>query len=152
MKKTCTLCKKEKEITLFGKSKSFKSGYNSRCKECLYEKHRQFREANPSYRREYYLANKEKSAENSKRYYAEHREHLYALHRKAAKKNPELMRAYIKKSETKGRTELCDTYIRKMLSQYSTIGRADIPQILVEAKREQLKLLRSIKNGKSKNN
>lgn len=150
--KTCKACRKTKTIELFPKNKKYKNGYEARCKECIYAKQKEFRKANPNYRHEYYLANKEKNNAQSAKWFKENKEYIQQKRKKQRQTNPEAYRVYTKKYEDKSRKELTDTYIRKTLSQYSTIGRADIPQVLVEAKREQLKLLRSIKNGKDTNN
>ncbi len=62
--KVCTLCKKEKEITLFYKRKEYTDGLDCYCKECKNKKSREHYwnniEANREYHRLYKLRNKEK--------------------------------------------------------------------------------------------
>jgi hypothetical protein len=149
--KPCSVCKKVKDVTLFGRDKNYKHGYSSKCKECLYAKGKADREANPTYRHDYYIANKESSNAQSREWYQKNKDYKNAMNKKWVQNNREVMREYHRKAQQKERSELGDSYIRKTLSQYSTIGRADIPQYLVEAKREHIKLTRSIKNAKSKN-
>jgi hypothetical protein len=149
--KPCSKCKKVKDVSLFGRDSNYKNGYSARCKECLYAKGKAYREANPTYKHDYYMANKERSNTLSKKWDQANRARKTATAKKLREANAEQYREYANEWQTKERQELGDSYIRKTLSQYSTIGRADIPQYLVEAKREHIKLTRSIKNDKSKN-
>ncbi len=59
--KTCTKCKKTKELKLFNKKKQRKDGYSSTCSECDLAYHRQYRQKNAKElakkKREYYLRN-----------------------------------------------------------------------------------------------
>ena len=150
-KKACSKCKKVKDVTLFGRDSHYKNGYSARCKECLYAKGKAAREANPTYRHDYYMDTKKKSNAQSREWYQKNKERRLAKAKEWTQANREVARELSRKHESVSRKELNDSYIRKTLSQYSTLGRADIPQYLVEAKREYIKLTRSIKNAKSKN-
>ena len=55
MKKTCGICKEEKDISAFSKANNKKCGYQSKCKECQKE-----------YHKGHYLRNKDKYIEKAK--------------------------------------------------------------------------------------
>ena len=57
---------------------------------------------------------------------------------------------YIKKYDKKIKENLEDVYIRKILSSGSILKRGDIPQELVEAKRQHLKFKAILKENESK--
>ena len=85
MEKTCTICTKTKELTLFRKDKNSKSGYAQPCKECDAERHRTRYAKNPekakAWMREHYKRNKKKYHKKSAEY---------------IKRNPEKNRAHMK--------------------------------------------------------
>jgi hypothetical protein len=49
--KFCSRCFKEKEITNFGKNRSYKDGYRPSCKECRNKYEKTFRDNNEEYRK-----------------------------------------------------------------------------------------------------
>lgn len=76
--KTCTGCKVSKSLDLFGKDKNKKSGYTSRCKDCMANSSRSYRAANPDKSRkitfEYRQRNLEKERERYTNYNKKHPE------------------------------------------------------------------------------
>ena len=59
MKKTCTKCRIEKDVSEFHKQKNGKYGVRGDCKDCV---------------KKYYKENKEKISKQKKEYYEENRE------------------------------------------------------------------------------
>jgi hypothetical protein len=62
-----------------------------------------------------------------------------------AKQNPEKVKAYSRKNEKRYAKQLTDSYVRRLLRQHNQLDAADIPQPLVEVKREEIKLKRLLK-------
>ena len=75
--KTCTKCKAEKDLSLFGKDKSKKSGLTSRCKDCNAKDAREARAKDP-----------EKSRNTTKRYRQRNLEKERARYTRYNKQNP----------------------------------------------------------------
>jgi hypothetical protein len=73
MKKICSRCKEEKDIELFVKDKSRKSGYISRCKKCV-----------TKCSQEYAAKNKNKRAITSRSYYEKNKQYIRDRERVAA--------------------------------------------------------------------
>jgi hypothetical protein len=91
--KCCTKCKKTKPLELFGKDKHKKSGYTSRCKECMAEDARKYRasdvEKSRSIAKKYRERNLDKERTRYNRYNKENpevRAHHAALRRAKTKK------------------------------------------------------------------
>jgi len=93
--KQCTKCKEVKPLKLFGKDKFKKSGYTSRCKECMAEDARKYRVSDP-----------EKSRTTSKKYRERNADKERARYTRYNKENPEV-RAYhaaLRRAKTKKAT------------------------------------------------
>lgn len=174
--KTCNICRVEKPITDFHKSKSQKFGVTSICKICACAKAKEWKLNNPDKvlinrkkptevlknrerAKEWAKNNPEKYKERQDKYRIENADALKAkksnyqkenwdarknYHKKWCNKNQKHVRTYCKTQLARSRKNLDDWYIRSMLSQNSTLKSSDIPQGLVEAKKEQIKIKRLI--------
>ena len=109
--------------------------------------------------RAYYIANKERirarSAEYRKSHLAEERK-ANAAWRNANRERSNEIKANWKKAhpdkvnarEKMLRDNLSDDYIRRKMAQHTTMKSRDIPQTLVDAHRELLRLKRELRNEK----
>ena len=130
MTKPCSKCKQLLPKESFGKHAYRKDGLNHKCKDCNRQYNRQY-SAKESYK-----------AQRSK-----HRR-AHAGERNAEcvawrKNNTEKSKIYAART----RARLPDGLIRRRLCEKTSLAPADIPQVLVEAKREQLRIIREIKKG-----
>ena len=89
-----------------------------------------------------YEANREKILENQKKYKEENKDKIKERRRKYYEKN--------KKYQEKRRKDLSDTYIKTLLIQKANLTFKDIPQGLIEAQRELIKIKRFIKRENQK--
>ena len=105
--KTCSKCKKAKDINQFSKSKSTYDGFYPYCKKCDSIVSSKFRQDN--------------------------KEHIYKT-----------KKAYNEKQNK----ELGDYYVKQCLLRGTILKSKDIPQEVVEAKRDHLKLKRIIREEK----
>lgn len=80
--KTCTKCKKEKEITEFYKHKGKKDGLKSWCKECHLEDSRKRESKYNETRKKYRNENKEEYREKKKEYYREKKDDILESNKK----------------------------------------------------------------------
>jgi hypothetical protein len=67
--------------------------------------------------------------------------------RRWRKKYPEKRRELCKRAYIKSRKNLTDSYVKKLLVQKSSLSHYDIPSGLIEAKRQQLKLIREVRSS-----
>jgi len=65
--------------------------------------------------------------------------------KRLTKRDTEKRRLYDRKRKQNQRDELHTTYIKQLLTQGTVLNAADIPQELIEAKREHIKLGRKLK-------
>jgi hypothetical protein len=90
--KKCCSCKLELPLDNFYKDSSRRDGLNSKCKPCVYTKHRKYKEKNPDVikaeKQRYYAKNKNKF----RRHYSDNREQILA----AAKQNRTGKEGYLK--------------------------------------------------------
>lgn len=87
----------------------------------------------------------------SREYRIEHHAQVLAYNRRYYRKNRKERIAFSVSWERKGREIISDSYVRELLCEYRTTLRPrDIPQSLVEAKREQLRLKREIRKCRSR--
>lgn len=70
----CGKCHEIKTADCFHKHKNEKDGVQTKCKQCISEMNRQYRENNPDYKRQYSENNKEKISETNRQYYENHKE------------------------------------------------------------------------------
>jgi hypothetical protein len=130
--KICTLCGKTKPLTEYGKKTKYHDGMDPWCKSCKRERDVARYHANP-----------EAAYQRARAYLLAH---------------PEQAKAYKQKSAAKTRTEqrqkrrgeiatLGDSYVRQLFCEGNSLSHADIPQCLVDARRELIQLKRALKNG-----
>jgi hypothetical protein len=155
--KTCTKCKIEKQDDCFYIDRG---KLMPRCKECTKEARRLFIIANP-----------EKEAAHQRQYREKNRAALNEKNKKWASENKELMQQYKKKwrdcNKEKAKEieknwamnnkekrsgylkkkiqELRDNYVAHRIIAGSTLQISDVPQALIELKRQHILLKREIK-------
>lgn len=113
-KKFCSNCKEKKSLDQFYKNKSREDGVTTRCKKCVGEKSKEWREKNPEKSKEQQRKSykkhrnkriielkeyKKKNSEEQKKYNKENRERINAGKRRRYKKNPEKAKEYNKKNK-----------------------------------------------------
>lgn len=138
--KWCPGCKAMKPIDSFGRHA--RDGYRSRCKVCVKEAEKTGLWSHGT---------KEAAAAAKKRwrvrYYENNRESILQKaidwQRNNPQKNLDVRRSYRLRSSE----ELSDAYVRNRLAERSALSPRDIPQCLVDVKREQLRLLRALKEN-----
>ena len=112
MRKICSKCKQELDVSFFGKSKSSKDGYYCYCKNCskkYREEHRerdkqrylQNRDSILAYKKEYAKKNSDKIREKQRAYRESHREELSFKQKDRQQKNKE--KYYYTKHKLSGR-------------------------------------------------
>lgn len=92
--KTCSKCKKSKELICFYKNKSRADGFNYECKQCVNELQRKHRQANA-----------EKIAERDRKYRQANAEKVAALNRKYRQANPKKLADFQRKWYQKQKQE-----------------------------------------------
>ena len=171
-KKVCTQCGEEKPAAEFSLRNASKDGLAARCKSCLVEYRRRYREENKeklsANKRRYYEENKEKLCANKRRYREENKEKVSASKRRYYEENKEKVsakdRRYYEENKEKlsaNRRRYCeenkekvsankrryrealpDPYVKRMLG---ATPNTPIPQPLIEAKRFHLRILRELR-------
>ena len=92
--KTCTKCGETKPLTEFGKQKATKDGYAYKCKSCMNEYSRHWREENRERIKQYRQENKEAIAERNKRWREENKETAREYGRQWREENREHIKQY----------------------------------------------------------
>ena len=132
--KTCRTCNQAKPADAY-------RGTRSACRECENAR-----------RREWYAAQAVKPYQRPemkayyRHWYSAHAESVKARAVEWTKANPDKRRDVCRENMARQRAKLNDAYVRRMLAQSIGLKAADIPQPLVEAQRELLKIKRYI-NG-----
>lgn len=116
--KTCTNCQQEKPLDDYYKEKRVADGRQAQCKECMQQRRREYRKANPSADKLYYQANREKLLTNKKLAYATNDERRQAYQ--------ETMRQYYLKNqeEIKVKVQIYAEANKKKLAEYRKIYRS----------------------------
>lgn len=131
--KTCRTCNQAKPLDAY-------RGTRSMCLACEHAR-----------RREWYAAQtvKPHQREDMKAYYREwyaaHSDEVKARATEWAKANPDKRRDVCRENMARQRNKLNDAYVRRMLAQSVGLKAEAIPQSLVEAQRELLKIKRYIR-------
>lgn len=170
--KHCTKCDTDQPEENFHAAKRSRDGMQPWCKACRSahakathdtEKQREYRAANAaairSSKQEYLQANREKERARIKRWARANPDKARAIKRRHAEKHGEgdilRLQQFIAENPGRkniGRKELRDAYIAYVMTRRSKLLiPADIPQTLIELKRQQLKLLRELKRTKHEN-
>lgn len=154
--KTCRCCQTAKPADQYSLDRRSTDGLAWRCKTCAAEHHRAWYASNRSRViakvNQWQQANPERAAARKKAYAQRHPDRIkasataYARSEKARQRqreNPN-RRAYTTQRNRESIANLTDPYIRRLLSQNTQLSTTEIPQPLVEAHRELLKLKRAI--------
>ena len=116
MNKKCSKCKEIKSLDKFYKHREAKDGFNGACKYCK-------KEYQKNYNKDYKLKNKERIKKDRKKYRL-------------------VNKSKIKDYREKIVNELSDVYIKGLLVSNSSLLCGDIPQCLIDAKRQELQIKR----------
>ena len=118
------------------------------CRECEIKRRKKVSPYNAEYRRAYYLANKEKSKEQSHQHYLANKESYAERGKKWRQENPEKNREYSRKNYWKGKEVLSDAFVKHLLTSSAankiTLSKKVMPKELIELKRAYLLLKRAI--------
>ena len=100
--------------------------------------------------REWYWADPDRAREKTKRWRLENHDKKLAYQRYWVSNN----KAHISRKDKERSDNLTDSYVRGIITKVEggpkTMSNSDVPQALVEAKRIQLMILRSVKDEKCK--
>jgi hypothetical protein len=152
--KTCSTCKELKPLFEFSKDKKAKDGLCYRCKSCSSLMMKDWYAANRdrliAKARAFELANPEIANQKKREYAERHRERTRKAKRKYAAKPEVLERlrkdpkrvAYQKQRRNNDRKNLADSYVRRIMAQHLSITGSQLPQALVDAHREVMKIKR----------
>lgn len=131
--KTCRTCNQPKPADAY-------RGTRSMCRECEHARKREWYAAQPV---------KPHQREGTKAYYrdwyAANAESVKARAVEWTKAHPTERAAVCRENMRRDRDRLGDRYVRRMLAQEIGVRSADIPQPLVEAQRELLKIKRYLR-------
>lgn len=131
--KNCIHCRQSKPLEAF-------RGSRSKCKACENARRMERYQAN----REHEIASMK---QRNRAMYERRRDELIAKATAWNKANPEKRNAICKENMRKQREKLTDSYVRRMLAQSIGLQSAHIPQSLVQAQRELLKIKRYIREN-----
>ena len=128
--KICSKCKQLLPKEAFGKHAYRKDGLNYACKDCNRQYHRQY-------------STKESRKAQRTKHRSDHAGERSAEYAAWRENNPEKCKLYAART----RAKLPDGLIRRRLCEKTSLRPGDIPQALVEAKREHLRILRELRKG-----
>lgn len=132
--KTCMHCKQMKPLESFRKAPRMRDGRENGCKDCHNARRRKRYAESPA---DILIANRQWAADN--------RDQVNSYRRSWSRKG------YVHYRSAKRRQEisnLSDSYVRQILVGVSALTHADIPQSLVNAHREVLRLKRALRDEK----
>ena len=141
----CTQCEKLKSLDEFYKRKTNKCGYRNPCIECYKKYVEKNAEKIRKTNRKYYLKHQDEICKSQKEYYENNKDRMLNKLKKYREENREQIRERDRKYNQKQRDNLTDVYIKNMLTGGNNLKPEDIPQELIEAKRQHLKLKRITK-------
>jgi hypothetical protein len=137
--KRCEKCKEDKPLSAFYKCAANRDGLQKRCKDCQREEVKA-RMARPH--------NMAKQAARTRAYQIEHRDQFNAYRREWAArsyaKDPQKWNEASDRYMQKQRDELGDAYMKRLIASAVGCKRADVPAVLVSAKRAHLATKRLI--------
>ena len=155
----CKICFKQYYQANKEKIKEQQKQYYQANKEKIKEQQKQYGQANKGKFKErmkkYYQTNKEKLKEKKKEYYQANKEKLKEKQKEYRQANKKKLKEKMKKYRQGDRDKLVDSYIKSIINKQTNgmLKAKDIPQELIELKRNNLILKRKIKdNGKEATN
>lgn len=131
--KTCIHCKQSKPLEAFRKEPRMVGGRENGCKDCHNER-----------RRARYTANPTPTLVTNGKWRRSNQDKLNAYSREWRNRLDVNRRTAKRRMEIEG---LADSYIKQLLSNDGAVRHADIPQKLVEAQRELLKIKRYLREN-----
>ena len=158
--KLCNKCYKEKELTAFHKNRSSKDGHQTFCSACKSKSDREYREKNKDSlkvkKSEYYYRNREAILVKSKKWWDEGGSKICAEYHRHKLETDEEYRArafnYSNLWKKRQKEILSDYYILELILKGNGLEREDIPQELIEAKRQHIQLKRNLQDEVSLEN
>jgi hypothetical protein len=133
--KTCCTCNEAKPLDAY-------RGTRSMCLACEHARKREWYAAQPTKPHQM-----EEMKAYYRRWYAANAETVKARAVEWQKSNPDKRRDVSRENKARQRNKLNDAYVRRMLAQSIGLKAADIPQPLVEAQRELVKIKRYIREN-----
>jgi len=122
--------------------------------EKIKEYQKKYRENNKEkikeYRKKYYEENKGKINEYHKKYRENNKENLKELNKKYRENNKEKIKEYQKKINEYDSKNLTGRYIKSLLTNKMSLKFEDIPQEIIEMKRQHLMCFRKLNQGETK--
>lgn len=171
-RKRCSTCGEEKTTEEFHRDRTKPDGCTHSCRSCHNEAKRKWRAANPDKQRAYKNKRRKKERQYDAKRRREHAEKVRERIRNWQRQNPEKIRAYAdanlekirarerkqhasnpekyrelrRKTRAKSRRDLSNGYINRLLThKHPFLRAADIPEELIEVKRQHIKLVRKLK-------
>jgi len=145
----CTICQKkyreENREKLLARRREYYEENRDRELARRREYYEENRDREKARAMEYYEENRDREKARRSEYYEENRENLLARRKEYYEENRDKVLA----QEKKYREELIDSYIKKTIRQSLNLQEGQISEDLMSLKREQLKLLRAIKEAKN---
>ena len=154
--KQCCACKQQKPFLDFSRDKKSKDGLCYRCKACAKAQGQAWYEANRerliAKARAHELADPERAKQKKREYRERHPDRVKESNRKWSAKpevrerqrNDPRRKTYSLRYGAEGRKSLSDDYVRRVMAQKMCITGSQIPQELVDAQREVMKIKRYI--------
>lgn len=127
--KPCTLCGHVKPLTEYHKKTKYHDGLDPWCKSCKSKRDTARYHADPA-----------AAYQRARAYILAHPEKMKEHHQKSAAK----MRTIDRQRRRDEIRNLGDSYVRQLICEGSTLSQTDIPQCLVDARRELIQLRRAI--------
>jgi len=151
--KTCPDCKQHLPAEAFVPNPKGRDGLQTYCRACGAARSRAWaaanREANLARKRAYYEENKAALLAQQRTYYEANKPRILEAQRRPPEVNRARVKAWVAANPEKRRAQLrrqvenlSDGYVRAKLKQKTTLRAADIPQQLVQMKRDELALRR----------
>lgn len=144
MSKVCNVCKENLPLDAFNKNKSRRDGLEYHCRECGKAKGKKYFEKNREIVNAKHLDYQRKNPElvraQKNNYYKTHKELVLKKQHEYRKENKELIALRLKMQIE----NLGDRYIKHMLKKQ--LGLIDVPQELIEAKRNLLIVQRELRS------
>ena len=147
--KKCNKCKEIKELTKFHKASGNKDGLRNDCNVCKGKIDKIYKKKNKEKLKIYYKKyrlEKRKDPKYIKKEKERYQKWYTAEYYQKYQTDNKIVAERKKMDQKRRRSELRDGYIKQMLINNTDLSYNDIPNEMVELKREQIKLIRAIRN------